>query len=370
MGKFGDIDRQKEIANVTARIKAALMLLFQMFAGPRASTSRKLQNFIPHLRRTDRDCGSLPFFSKDYHTQKTNKEHVLLTIASKVVQEFWRFVSPTAEMSKTDAKIFLGYVALLEAVAKDGFDKFQVYGTFPKFTLMSKANIDAIELEDAKKERAAAAAQEEKEQQTAEDAVEAKNLMNAVLDGDTSGSVQSSSTDAAETELGEQSGSQSDDAENTDDSDDDTKEESGDSSSETEAVPPVKPIALIGDGNSTDQVSVEDADACVGDCDDCDNAACQANETAEVSVETATGETEESLSEPRGIGMSDDAPEREDNIAGAVVGGEPCCLDCEMEDQRKTEEADADSSDAADEAEVDKTPPPPPAPPEEKIETD
>jgi hypothetical protein len=349
MGKFGDVEKQKLNAAVTARIKAALMLLFQMFAGSRANTGRKIQNFIPHLKRIDRDCGSLPFFSKDYHSIKTNKEHVLLCLISKLIQVYWRFISGSPALTETEAAEFMAELDRLEEISRAKFETFQVAGTFPKFTLMSKAKLDAIEVEDAKEERRKASLLEETEQKTASDAVEAKNLMDQALEGDTSGSAQSSSTQSDETveggtELGEQSEEQSKEQESSDDSKDDTKEESADSSSET------------------DDLSVEEADRCGSDCDKCTDKVCEPDAAED---DIAAGMADEAKE-------VDDAPEREDNIAGAVVGGEPCCLDCEMEDQRKTEEADGNEETdlESDAAEEQKSLPAPPAPPEKKTETD
>jgi hypothetical protein len=324
---------------------------------------------MPHLNRTDRDCGSLPFFGKDYFSHKTNKDHLLLAIISKVVQDYWRFASAIAdELNEADTKTFMAHVQLLEAIAKNGYDKYQVYGKFPKFTLMSTKQIDKLEAIDAvKQDQIDDDHQQEKEQEVARsvDAVTAKNLMNAELGSDDSTSDASNSTDAAETEG----------VKNEDDTTQPTE-----SSEELSSA-----VADKG------QLTEAEADACTEDCDSCDNAACQMNQTDDAPDDDAPD------AEPNEAKVTDDAPEREDNIGGAVVGGEPCCLDCEMEDQRKTEEADGSEetdldSDAADEEnsgqqryldaaeeansgttdgakeEQKSLPAPPPAPPEKKTD--
>jgi hypothetical protein len=369
MGKFGDVEKQKLNVTITARIKVALTLLFQMFATSRANTGRKIQNFIPHLKRTDRDCGSLPFFSKDYHSQKTNKEHVLLCMISRVIQEYWRFVSPTAEMSNEDAKAFLDHVDLLEEISKANFQTFQVSGRFPKFTLMSKAKLDAIELADVQQEKAEANVLEEREQ-------EHEDRRKAAL----------AAVDATWEEE-QQRVKDSDDAKNAMDQDGGatTQEQSAGVQASASPMIPSAPAASSSKATQpdADDLSVEAADRCGGDCDKCTDQVCteQKNEG-----ECSLAEEPDAVEDDIAAGMADEAKEadaeREDNIGGAVVGGvaeppctegengEPCCLDCEMEDQRKTEEADGNEetdldSDAAEEEKYPE-PPAPPMPDEEK----
>jgi hypothetical protein len=315
MGKFGDIEAAKAKAALNARIKAMLMLLFQMFSGSRQNTADKIHNFIPHLKRTDRDCGALPFYSNMFTSHKTNKEHILLTMISMVVQTYWDMVDDAKEISDEVLKEFTDVLNVLEEISKDSIDNFGVYPVSSlHFSMMSKENLDKIETEDAKKERVEAEQQEEIEQQTKKDSEEAKELMDNVLEGDTSGS--STTTDDGVT--------------------------AGD---ETVAIDKVKNevTQLAGSSvasssevvkSSTDQVSTEDADACNSDCDNCDNPGCQANQ----SNAAADADPDELADEPadnESGGKADseqypdveplektvtDAVEREDNLEGAGVG--------------------------------------------------
>jgi hypothetical protein len=273
MSKFGDIDVAKANAEMAARIKAVLTLLFQMFSGSRNNTANMIQNFIPHLKRTDRDYSSLPFFGKAYTTHKTNKEHILLTKISKIIQAYWDYVDAKIDMPIEEYAEFAAELKLIEQIAGHGLDTYHVHGEFPNFTLMSKAQIDLAEIEDAKVERAEAERTEEKEQQQVSDTAEAKKLMDEALGSEEPPvSTADTSTDAAETELGESSEEQLQDVVDSSDSSDDMAEESDNSSSDTD----------------DDQLSTEKADACGGDCDTCETHACGAEE---VSTEAATGET-------------------------------------------------------------------------------
>ncbi len=229
MTEFGNIDKAKTNQDINARIKAVLMLLFQMFNTSRNNTANMIQNFMPHLKRTDRDCGSLPFYGKAYVSPKTNKEHILLTKLSMLVQDYWKVVSGKPEMSAAEALEFVNELELLEQIAKSGFDQYGVTGKLPKFTLMPKSKISLGDAEKARRERAEADRVEAEIQQIQKDADEAKEL-----------------TDA---ELGESSSDTS--KENTDDT----------ASSREETT-------------SSDELSAEDADACCGDCDNCADQVC------------------------------------------------------------------------------------------------
>jgi hypothetical protein len=243
-----------------------------------------IQNFIPFLKRTDNDCGSLPFYGKAYVSHKTNKEHILLTKISMIVQDYWKLASDKLELSDVEATEFWRELKLLEAIAKGSFDSYQVYGKFPRFTLLNKVQIDQLEVAGAKAERDGA--------NRREDAEKAKKLM----DSESSDSEDSpSTTEAAETELGKQSESQSEDVESSHDSDDDTKKESTDSSSETDAA---KNGVTQQEGSSEasssdqqvasdsdDQLSVEEADKCGGDCDTCETHACETKDEAPAETE-------------------------------------------------------------------------------------
>jgi len=296
MGKFGDIDAAKAKADLNARVKAMLMLLFQMFSGARQNTANKIHNFIPHLKRTDRDCGSLPFFSKTFTSHKTNKEHILLSMISMVVQTYWDRVDDNKILELKLIEEFDATLLVLEEISKSNIDNFGVYPVSSlHFSLMSKENLDRLEVEAAKKERAEAERKEDEEQQGRKDEAEGKQLMEAELGSGDSTSQDSDSTDVAETEdvppvsESTESTSKDGDSENTEEEESPAIPSAPEASSEKTAQP-----KLV-----EDQVSTEDADACDGDCDNCDNLGCQ---KVEDSCRT-------------------DEPEREDNLEGAEVGG-------------------------------------------------
>jgi hypothetical protein len=316
MTKFGDIDAAKAKANLNARVKTMLMLLFQMFSGSRQNTADKIHNFIPHLKRTDRDCGSLPFFSKTFTSHKTNKEHILLTMISMVVQTYWDRIDDKKILDLKLIEEFEDVLNVLEEISKDSIDNFGVYPVSNlHFSLMSKENLDKIEAEDAKKELAEAEQREEQEQKARADEAEGKKLMAAELGSDDSTSQDSPSTQSDETaeagteELGKQSAG--DLAEQQD-------------SHESEDTPKTG-----GGGSGSDEVSAEDADNCEGDCDNCDNPGCQTNQTDAIELADDHAEVEELLegqnTEPTRSELSDENVDvviaaREDNLEGNVPG--------------------------------------------------
>jgi hypothetical protein len=332
MSKFGDIDAAKAKADVNARIKAVLTLLFQMFTGARNNTANMIQNFIPHLKRTDRDCGSLPFFSKTYDSHKTNKEHILLSMISKVIQVYWSVASGNKEQYTGEFDELTEKLELLEEIAKNGFDEYRVHGKYPNFRLMSKEQVAQLEVAEAQAERDEANRKEDEANQRAADADEAKNLMEQaqgsnVSTSETSPSTQSTQTEVAGTDeqvksdeeifqdaaaaangtasLGESSEEGSPEQESSHDSDDSTKKESTDSSSApqegtaTTNDDAVKNEVTQQEGSSTasssdqqaasdsadDQLSTEEADKCGGDCDTCETHACETKDEAPAETE-------------------------------------------------------------------------------------
>ena len=224
---------------------------------------------------------------------------------SMVVQTYWDIVDDTKEVAVETVDQFSDVLALLNEISKSNIDN---YGVYPisnlRFSLMSKDNLDKIEVEDAKKERAEAEQAEEQEQKAREDEAEGKKLMEAELGSDDSTSQDSPSTQSDKTAA-------------------DGSEEAPLESSDGEKSPAIPSAPVASSSKATqpklveDQVSTDDADKCDGNCDDCDNPGCQSNE-------------------------------KEDNLEGAEVGGdksvgeqmaeEPCCLDCEMEEKRNAEE--------------------------------
>jgi hypothetical protein len=233
---------------------------------------------------------------------------------SMVVQTYWDIVDANKISKLETLDEFSDVLEVLEEMSKGTFDDYRVHGPVLKFTLLSKKRVDEIEVEEAKAELAEAEHKEEIEQQTKKDAEEGKKLMEAALDGDTSGSVQSSSTDAAETE----------EAKNEDTQQEGSSEASS-SDQQVASGSDVEKPAHTGDGNDTDQLSVEDADKCCGDCDNCADQACDV-ETSEASVLPADDEAGGAADseqypdvEPLEKTVTD-AVEREDNLEGAVVG--------------------------------------------------
>jgi hypothetical protein len=319
MGKFGNLEEAKAKANLNAEIKAMLMLLFQMFSGARQNTANKIHNFIPHLKRTDRDCGSLPFYSNTFTSHKTNKEHILLSMISMVIQTYWDIVDEAKEVKIEVIDEFSDVLTILKEISTSNIDDFGVYPISNlRFSLMSKENLDKIEVEEARKERAEAEQAEEREAQARKDEAEGKELMEKELGSEDTST--ENTDDSASSEEETVSGevplkSESTDSTLENGASENTKvEESSSAKSEDDAAPSTTIPKLV-----EDQVSTDDADKCDGNCDDCDNPGCQSNE-------------------------------KEDNLEGAEVGGESigdkiveqsadsCCLDCDMEDQRKAEE--------------------------------
>ena len=291
MSKFGDIDAAKSKQELNARIKVVLTVLFQFFAGSRANTANMIQNFIPHLKRTDRDCGSLPFYSKTYTSHKTNKEHLLLCMISKVVQVYWDMVDDTKTMTTDEVVEFTAELMALEQIAKDGFDLYRVHGKFPNFKLMSKEQITEIEVEEAKAERDEANRKEDAMNQQKEDEAEAKNLMDQALGSNDSTSDDSPSTQSTETEAAgtdEQVGTdgevfeeaagaangaviaETDDVPLESESSKDTLKESTDATASSK-----EETGSLDTEDSSDQLSTEEADKCGGDCDTCETHACE-----------------------------------------------------------------------------------------------
>jgi hypothetical protein len=332
MTEFGDIDKAKADKIINARIKAALMLLFQMFTGARNNTANMIQNFIPHLKRTDRDISSLPFFGKAYVSHKTNREHILLTKISMIVQNYWKLVSDKPELGKNETAEFLAELELIEQIAKKGFDNYRVFGVFPKFTLLDKAKIDLLEVEDVKKERAEAEKAEEREQQARKDEAEGKNLMAAELDSGGSTSDDSDSTDAVETEdvpLADESGATNGDSESA-----------GNQPSAEETIPSAPEAASSKAPQPKDELSTEEADACGGDCDDCDNGACQTNQT-DVTLDTD------------GTGIVDDESEVVENIPGSLADEQGGTTIPPMPEEEKDYQAAVDHETGDDQADDD-----------------
>ncbi len=236
---FGDIDKHQEKQGIYNRLRAALETLQKVLAKDTAFV-RACQGFIPHLRRTDKDCGSLPLYSTTYTSKKTNKNHCLLCVISKAVQDYWDFADGSSFDTARLDKLFI-QLELLEDIAKNGFDHYRVAGAFPTFCLKTVTEIDALqELAELKHDDL-----EDDEQRIAETETQEQIEANEG-EADAKGGADENFTKDSST-VEEKSGS-----ENVD------QDSSGDS----------------------DQLSPELADKCGGDCDTCKDKVC---ETAEAS---------------------------------------------------------------------------------------
>jgi hypothetical protein len=228
------------------RLRGALQAI-SMFVFRMPTTNNMILNFIPHLKRTDRDCGGLPLYTRAYTSAKANKEHALLCVISMVIQVWWDINAGTLSVTEDsifdELDVFDANLALLEGIAKDGMGAYKLYGKAPVFEILTRQ--EAID-RDNKIEPDPA----EEEEVRKIDAENAKELMNA--------------------ELGE---SQEEDSTETDTSDSDPSNST--KSSETEAKNEDTQQEGSSEASSSDQLSVEDADKCCSDCDNCTDRVCE-----------------------------------------------------------------------------------------------
>lgn len=138
---FGDTKAHQAVSAIYNRIRAAIETI--AYRQPTlVNLTRQVQGFIPLLKRTDKDEGGLPFYSKAYTSQKTNREHCLMCILSFLVQEFWDYKESTEEFGEDRLKNLEVQLALLEAIAADGLSIYRVTGKFPHYHLITKAELD------------------------------------------------------------------------------------------------------------------------------------------------------------------------------------------------------------------------------------
>ncbi len=197
--------------------------------------NRMIQNFIPMLKRTDKDCGSLPFYSQTYTSKKPNREHCLLCVISMLVQVYWDIAAGNRD--EDIMSVFDIHLELLENIYEIGFDKYRVAGKFPQHVLMTKEDIIAEDnaaqvaaIEEAKQERAEDDMKQEEEQppEPRELGMQDAKALNAQV-----------GAEVAE------------------------EHDRIDAAKQQRKAQPVE-----------DQLSVEDADACSGDCDTCEDQVC------------------------------------------------------------------------------------------------
>lgn len=247
---FGDIDKHQEKQGLYNRIRSILEALQRLLADDHAFV-RACQGYIPHLKRTDKDCGSLPFYSQTYTSQKTNKNHCLLCVISRVVQDYWLVADDNVELTGGQVTEVYDAVDRLEHIVANGFDQYRVAGKFPEFHLLTVDEIDALEQVIPEGFDAAA------EQAEIEAGAETSDPTEA-------GSEESSST---QSEQEQEDGTDEQIADTADDND------SGDEDTEAPAEP-----AEQAAGSTDDQLSTELADKCSGDCDTCDDQVCDTAE--------------------------------------------------------------------------------------------
>lgn len=298
---FGDIDKHQAKKNVYNKLRAVLDGLQRHFLRDH-SLVQKLQGFIPHLKRTDKDHGGLPFFSIAYTSLKPKREHCVLCLVSKVVQDYWDFADDTIEDS--EMVLFFKNITTLEAIVADGFANYRVTGKFPAFYLDTVANIEkalaAVEN----------AAQIEKEEQ-------------AEIDAD------------QEDQQGRNM-----EIETDDDTNDDVNDAAGDNDSGGDNTTTAEPevIDKTPDGGG-DQLSTELADACSGDCDTCVDPVCDTKEASGI-PDVPDEEDQEEVTQA--VDLDEDAAAR---AADQAVDLEEYDQDDDGVDDNRTEQPEGTNDD-------------------------
>lgn len=313
---FGDIDKHQAKREVYTKLRAVLDDLQRHFLQDH-SLVQKLQGFIPHLKRTDKDHGGLPFFSQEYVSLKPKREHCILCLVSKVVQDYWDFADDTIEDS--EMVLFFKHVTILEAIVADGFTNYRVTGKFPAFYLDTVTNIEKAL---TAVENAAQIEAEEQAEINADQEDQQGRDTEIETDDDTNDAVNDAVSD-------------------NDSGSDDT----------TTAEPEV--IDKTPDGGG-DQLSTELADACSGDCDTCVDKVCDAKEASGI-PDVPDEEDQEAVetTDPTETGNdgqdhdTSETEEHEDNIEGGVVGGGSVILEYEGEQHELTppEESETEGTD-------------------------
>ncbi|MBW8002583.1 MAG: hypothetical protein FVQ80_11260 [Planctomycetes bacterium] len=235
---FGDIDKHQMIQGICNRLRRVLETLQKVLADDHAFV-RAAQGFIPHLKRTDKDRGSLPLYSQTYNSKKTNRNHCVLCVISRVVQDYWDLADDTITPDKE--QLLLVKLGLLETFAAKGFDNYRVTGNLEGGFYLD--TIDNIEAALADKDNAAEIDANEQAE------FEAKGEINPDPTEGSPVSEESNSTDAE---------GETDEDKNVDVSSEQPEDKNVDVSSE--------------------QLSTELADSCAGDCNTCESHACDTDE--------------------------------------------------------------------------------------------
>ena len=246
---FGDIDKHQLKKGVFDRLRAVLVGLARHYTQDYGFT-RKLQEFGPQLKRTDKDHGSLPFYSKEYTSVKANRDHCILCVISKAVQDYWDFYDDTIE--DAELVLFFKQIGILEAIVTEGFASYRVTGKVGRFYLDTILNIEAAL---AAEENPAAAEEEQAE-------VEADKLAEETV-AETVGSEEFEAAEAAEDEANENF---------TETGQEKVSEESTSKGSSS----------IDARSDDSDQLSTELADQCSSDCDTCENKVCETAEAKDI----------------------------------------------------------------------------------------
>lgn len=243
--KFGDAKQHQAIEEMYGRLRRVI----EMFCRTEGKNTvlRAMQNFVPHLKRTDRDIGDLPFYSETSTSRKTNREHCLLCVVSFAVQKFWDFREPTIESSPEDELELVKLVTFLEKIAKRGLAQYRVHGAYPVFRLVFVDDLERIQEEEVKADEALAERL----------AQENLDVAKAAEEADAKGGTEINTDDVAN-EIEDQEKAEA--KEKPVDLDADLAARKAD---EAEAKAQTEDAKLI-----------ETGDKCKGDCDDCTDRVC------------------------------------------------------------------------------------------------
>ncbi len=165
---FGDAKKHQAVAEMYNRLR----IVIEIFCKSEAKNNalRLMQNFVPHLKRTDRDAGGLPFYSVTPESRKGNRNHCLICVVSYTIQKFWDYREPSIETSEEDLLDLLNQIIHLERIAKCGLSEYRVHGKYPVFRLVHVDDLERIE----KAEEAADAELAERLAKENEEAVKAE----------------------------------------------------------------------------------------------------------------------------------------------------------------------------------------------------
>ena len=247
---FGDTKKHQIVEEMYDRLRRVVEVFCRSEA--KNNVLRAIQNFVPHLKRTDRDVGALPLYSDVPTSRKTNREHCLLCVLSYAVQKFWDYRDPDVVSTEADLLELLTHITFLEKVAKLGLAQYRVHGKYPKFSLVHVDDIAQLENEEeaADQELAARMKQENIEATKAE---RTGGISPGYLDHDSRTDEQIANSEPSTT----------------------SAEENADHvKNAVEVRADKKQTVTEAKGVKDDAAMVETADQCGGDCDTCTDRVC------------------------------------------------------------------------------------------------